>query len=140
MKRIVRLTESDLTRIVKRVISEQDAMSFANKLFGNKSTGQSVADSVKYYIEGASITNWWNKDDILGALGRLKTQADYNECKKNLNSSMTVYNYIESKLGTSSYDKSQSASVKNPLKGLGTGLTDEEFNDKMWSILSKFSQ
>jgi len=133
MKRVIRLTESDLTRIVRRVVNESRGLLM-------EGTGNSVATSIKSLIADAGILNWWNKDDILDQLKRLKTQADYNECKLNLDKNQRVYDYIVSKLGTKSYDRSQSAYVKNPLKGLGTGLTDEEFNDSMDSILSKFQQ
>jgi hypothetical protein len=138
MKRIVRLTESDLTRIVRRVINEQGFMDTVMKNAA-KPKGVQVADSIKYDISTASITNWWNKSEILDELRKLKTQADYNDCKKALGG-VKVYSYIEEKLGTYAYDKSQVGKVTNPLKGLGTGLTDEEFNAEMKKILSKFSQ
>ena len=138
MKRIIRLTESDLTRIVRRVVSEQGFMDTMMKTAA-KPKGVQVADSIKYDISTASITNWWNKEDILNQLRKLKTQADYNDCKKALGGEK-VYDYIEEKLGTYAYDKSQAGKVTNPLKGLGTGLTDEEFNAEMGRILSKFSQ
>jgi hypothetical protein len=133
MKRIVRLTESDLTKIVRKVVRESRGLLM-------EGTGYSVATSVKSLIADAGITNWWNKSDILAQLKKLKVQADYNECKLNLNKNRTVYDYIVSELGTTSYDKSQSAAVNNPLSDLGTGLTDKEFNNQMWSILSKFQQ
>lgn len=138
MKRIIRLTESDLARIVKRVIEEQTVPKWMSDV-ASKPKGQQVADSIKYDISTASITNWWNKEDILNQLRKLKTQADYNDCKKALGN-MRVYDYIESKLKTTSYDQEMSAYVKNPLKGLGTGLTDEEFNVEMGKILRKFAQ
>lgn len=138
MKRIVRLTESDLTRIVRRVINEQSWLDNV-KQSAAKPKGQQVAETIKYKISTASMTNWWNKSEILDELRKLKTQKDYDDCKKALGN-QKVYSYIEEKLGTYAYDKSQAGKVTNPLKGLGTGLTDEEFNNEMGKILSKFSQ
>lgn len=138
MKRIIRLTESDLTRLVKRVIEEQGFMDTMKKV-ASQPKGQQVAESIKYLIKNASITNWWNKSNILNELRKLKTQADYDSCKANMGGKK-VYDYIEQNLDTYEYDKSTAGAVKNPLKGLGTGLTDEEFNDEMSRILSKFRQ
>jgi hypothetical protein len=138
MKRIIRLTESDLARIVKRVIEEQTVPKWMSDV-ASKPKGQQVADSIKYAIKTASITNWWNKSDILDELRKLKTQADYNDCKKSLGN-MKVYDYIQSNLKTLKYDRDTAGYVTNPLKGLGTGLTDEEFNAQMGKILSKFAQ
>jgi len=140
MGRIIRLTESDLARIVRRVVNEQSAWDAMLKDSMSKPKGQLIADSIKYYISNASITNWWNKSDILDELRKLKTQAEYNDCKKALGGKR-VSDYIRGKLGTNqTYDRDVAAYTTNPLKGLGTGLTDEEFNDEMSRILSKFSQ
>ena len=138
MKRIIRLTESDLTRIVRRVIEEQTVPKWMSDV-ASKPKGQQVADSIKYAIKTASVTNWWNKSSILAELRKLKTQEDYDICKKYLGG-QRVYDYIEDKLDTFEYDKSTSGKVTNPLKNLGTGLTDEEFNAEMSRILSKFRQ
>ena len=142
MKRIIRLTESDLTRIVRRVVNEQGFMDTVMKSAkaAHATVGISVYTSIKNLIDDAGITNWWNKDEILDELRRLKTQADYNECKAKMGGT-PVSTWVRNKLGTNqSYDRSQAAYTSNPLKGLGTGLTDEEFNAEMSKILAKFKQ
>jgi hypothetical protein len=55
MKRIIRLTESDLTRIVRRVISEEDKKDVYSDLYGKTSTFKSIEGDdviIKGIIEG----------------------------------------------------------------------------------------
>ena len=59
MKRIIRLTESDLTRIVKRVIQEQD-----EELFHKKTNENGVFISVKETMNG--IFELYISDDNSG--------------------------------------------------------------------------
>ena len=128
MKRIVRLTESDLARIVKRVISEGPV-------------GDSVFDNITNLIKTANIGNWWNKSAILNELRKLKSCDDYNAFmmrvkKRGFN---TASDWIRRTLDTNpEYDSTQAAYTTNPLKGLGTGLTDEEFNAQLSRLLNGF--
>jgi hypothetical protein len=126
MKRIVRLTESDLARIVRRVISEG-------------TVGDSVFDNITNLIKTANIGNWWNKSAILNELKKLKACQDYTAFTMRVKKRGFDYasDWIRSTLDTNrEYDSSQAAYISNPLKGLGTGLTDEEFNSQLAQILS----
>ena len=131
MKNIIRLTESDLVRIVKRVIKE-DTTSVTGGV--DTPNGKRVYNSIKNLIASAGITNWWNKSKILDYLRKLKTQEDYDTVKRKSTKS-TVHSWISIGLRTIEYDRGR---MVNPFKDLGTGLTDEEFNAEMKKILSKF--
>ena len=126
MKRIVRLTESDLTRIVRRVISEG-------------TVGDSVFDNITNLIKTANISNWWNKSAILNEIKKIKSCQDYSAFmarvkKRGFN---TASDWIRKTLDTNKdYDASQSAYISNPLKSLGTGLTDEEFNVNLSKLMT----
>jgi len=130
MKRIVRLTESDLTRIVRRVINEQSG------------SGEALYQKIKGLIGSAYIGNWWNKPAILDALDTIKDCATYlelwNICTKK-RGYVDISSYIIDTLDTvGDYDKTQSANVVNPLEGLKTGLTDAEFNTEVKRKLGKW--
>ena len=125
MKRIVRLTESDLTRIVRRVISEG-------------TVGDSVFDNVTNLIKTANIGNWWNKSAILNEIKKIKTCQDYSAFMARVKKRGFTYasDWIRQTLDTNKeYDSSQAAYISNPLKSLGTGLTDEEFNVDLNKIM-----
>jgi hypothetical protein len=72
MKRIVRLTESDLTRIVKRVIEEQ-----ANP----------VADKILSEIEYLCNNGKVEGDAMVAAVMKIKDQATYDAILKNVKTS-----------------------------------------------------
>lgn len=118
MGKIIRLTESDLVKIVKRVISEG-------------TIGDSVFDNITNFIKTAGITNYYNKSAILDEIRKIKKCEDYSafmaRVKKRGFEKTT--DWIRQTLKTNpAYDASQSSYITNPLKNLGTGLTDEEFN------------
>lgn len=118
MGRIVRLTERDLTRIVRRVINEG-------------MTGEQILTSINSLIGSASITNWWNKSKILTEIDKISSCDVFMEMYKRCKSMGYggIKDYIIAKLDTGKdYDADQAAYITNPAKNLGTGLTDEEFN------------
>jgi len=129
MKRIVRLTESDLTRIVRRVINEQSG------------SGEAVYQKIKGLIGSAHIGNWWNKPAILDAVDTIKDCEAFlelwNICTKK-RGYKSISEYVIETLKTRAYDRTQSANVVNPLSGLGTGLTDSEFNAQLKQKLAKW--
>jgi len=60
MKKVVRLTESDLIRIVKRVITEDDL-----KLFGARFKENSDdTPEILYMYKSGETTGAWNFDDV----------------------------------------------------------------------------
>lgn len=125
MRKIIRLTESDLARIVRRVISEG-------------TIGDSVFDNITKFIKTAGITNYYNKFPILDEIRKIKKCEDYSafiaRVEKRGFDHPTVW--IRDTLKTNpSYDRSQSAYTTNPLKYLGTGLTDEEFNKDLGKLI-----
>jgi len=128
--KVVNLTESDLKRIVKRVLTEQ-------------TNGDKIFKEVKYLIANAGITNWWNKSKILDTLKKIKTCDEYNGLLTLVNKESgddDISVWIISKLKTTEYDKDQAGYITNPLRKLGTGLTDEEFNDEVRKISVKMSK
>jgi hypothetical protein len=126
MKKIIRLTESDLTRIIKRVINEQS------------NVGGSIFSNVTNLIKTANVGNWWNKSAILTELKKIKSCEDYSSFLDGVKKRGYKYgsDWIKGTLKTNpSRDKTQSADQTNPLKGLKTGLTDEEFNSQVNKLL-----
>jgi hypothetical protein len=126
MKRIVRLTESDLTRIVRRVI--------------NEGAGQTTYDKIKNLIATANIGNWWNKSAILDVVYDIKNCEEFLElfelAKKRGYDKPSEW--IIHTLKTKEHDKTQSANIVNPISKLGTGITDSEFNDRLQNHLGKW--
>ena len=138
MKRIVRLTESDLTRIVRRVISEQG---FTGALLKNvvgttsEKTGSAAFQLIKKGIYGAGT----NQGFIQKGVDMIKTQADYNACLAILKKSegwSTIMRFIATDMD---YDfDTQSAGDTNN----GQGFSFFDSNPKLdeWSNhLRKFN-
>ena len=126
MKKIIRLTESDLTRIIKRVINEQS------------NVGGSIFSNITNLIKSANVGNWWNKSAILSELKKFKSCEDYSSFLSEVKKKGYKYgsDWIKATLKTNAArDTSQSSDITNPLKGLGTGLTDEEFNSQVNKLL-----
>jgi len=127
MKRIVRLTESDLTRIVRRVIAE-DATATNN-------TGSAAFQLIKKGIYGAGT----NQGFIQKGVYMIKTQADYNACLAILKKSegwSTIMRFIATDMD---YDfDTQSAGDTN--NGQGFSLFDSNPKLDEWSNhLRKFN-
>jgi len=91
MKRIVRLTESDLTRIVRRVISEQDGpwMAAARKELDDQKKGvgkyapskpNTGAAAFQLIKKGIYLVGRTDEASIGKGVFMLKTKADYDAC------------------------------------------------------------
>ena len=57
MKRIIRLTESDLARIVRRVIKEQETQVFDSNYFNTNKTGTVKFNPSKGFPEVVEVNN-----------------------------------------------------------------------------------
>jgi hypothetical protein len=91
MKRIIRLTESDLTRIVKQVIQEQSEhvknlyKSWANKRSGNPEEALKLMDDVFKYQKQLSkkdFAQYSTYEELVGDLNRIKQDAKSTDATK----------------------------------------------------------
>jgi hypothetical protein len=91
MKRIIRLTESDLTRIVKQVIQEQSEhvknlyKSWANKRSGNPEKALSIMDDVFKYQKQLSkkdFAQYSSYEELVSDLNRIKQAAKSEDATK----------------------------------------------------------
>jgi len=91
MKRIIRLTESDLTRIVKQVIQEQSEhvknlyKSWANKRSGNPEKALSIIDDVFKYqnkLSKKDFAQYSSYEELVGDLNRIKQDAKSTDATK----------------------------------------------------------
>ena len=91
MKKIIRLTESDLTRIVKRVIQEQSEhvknlyKSWANKRSGNPEKALSIIDDVFKYqnkLSKKDFAQYSSYEELVGDLNRIKQDAKLTDATK----------------------------------------------------------
>lgn len=129
MKRIVRLTESDLTRIVRRVIEEQ-----ANP----------VADKILSEMEYLCNNDKAESDAMVAAVMKIKDQATYDAIQKNVKTSPNfkkrqgsnygqIIDWLQAK-GLPSYMEGKDSPVKY-IANIGTSISQ-----KISSYLSKFNQ
>ena len=86
MKRIIRLTERDLTRLVRRIIREQEEPAVFNKeYFMGKKTGKVNFDNIAFptTVDGVEITDydtqWKNNFTVINIGGRGFRGGDYNQ-------------------------------------------------------------
>jgi hypothetical protein len=91
MKKIIRLTESDLTRIVKRVITEQSEhvknlyKSWANKRSGNPEKALSIMDDVLKYQKQLSkkdFAQYSSYEELVKDLDKIKQAAKSEDVTK----------------------------------------------------------
>ena len=91
MKKIIRLTESDLTRIVRRVITEQSEhvknlyKSWANKRSGNPEKALSIMDDVLKYQKQLSkkdFAQYSSYEELVGDLNKIKQAAKSEDVTK----------------------------------------------------------
>jgi len=91
MKKIIRLTESDLTRIVKKVIEEQSEhvknlyKSWANKKSGNPEKALSIMDDVFKYQKQLSkkdFAKYSSYEELVGDLNRIKQDTKSEDATK----------------------------------------------------------
>jgi hypothetical protein len=104
MKKIIRLTESDLTRIVRRVIKE------SNKGLLQEGVGQTAFDTIKKAMDGLGT----DENMVAKGVYMIKTKPDYQECLTLVNKAgyKTILAWIATDMSwQNSYDKSQSADV-----------------------------
>jgi hypothetical protein len=83
MKRIIRLTESDLTRIVRRVIMEQQTIdsNVCDPRMGNKVIGQYYYDGEDDIFTPNNNVGSTYKEEIVGQW-KGKLPSDLTYCKK----------------------------------------------------------
>ena len=120
MKRIVRLTESDLTRIVRRVISEQPAFDFNASI---KQTQKNLAANPLYQgvmafnqIEKSVSGPTTDEEGVKKGVFMIKNVTDYNSCLKLCKSRgySTIMKYIETDMDWGdTYDETQAAPIAN---------------------------
>ena len=91
MKRIIRLTESDLTRIVKQVIQEQSEhvknlyKSWANKRSGNPEEALKLMDDVFKYqnkLSKKDFAQYSSYEELVGDLNRIKQDTKSTDATK----------------------------------------------------------
>ena len=91
MKKVIRLTESDLTRIVKRVIQEQSEhvknlyKSWANKRSGNPEKALSIIDDVFKHqnkLSKKDFAQYSSYEELVGDLNRIKQDAKSTDATK----------------------------------------------------------
>ena len=120
MKRIVRLTESDLTRIVRRVINEQGEFDFkatmaqANKNLAANPSYQGVMAFNQ--IEKSMSGGGTDEEGVKKGVFMIKNVTDYNACLKLCKSRgySTIMKYIATDMDWGdTYDETQAAPIAN---------------------------
>lgn len=125
MGKIVRLTESDLVKIVKRVIRE-DATAVANN-------GSKAFQLIKSAMDGIGT----DEEQVSMGVFTIKNKADYDTClslvkKEGYN---TIMKYIATDMSYGDgYDETQAA----PIKNFGQ-LDNNPFLDKFETYLQRFN-
>ena len=126
MKRIIRLTESDLTRIVRRVVKESRLL--------NEGAG---ASAFKIITDAMSVWSGTDEEGVLRGVLTIKSLADYKECLALVKAEgyNTIMAYVATDMSYSGgYDKSQSASTAFPwMKDSNSKLRDMESHLKRFS-------
>ena len=151
MKRIIRLTEQDLNRIVRRVISEQKESPFQtmmknqvaygikqDKIAAANNTGTGAA-AFQLIKKGIELVGRTDEASIGKGVFMLKTKADYDACLRLTNKSAgypTIMKYIATDMD---YDfDTQSAGDTN--NGQGVSFFDSNPILRSWSNhLRKFN-
>jgi hypothetical protein len=117
MKRIVRLTESDLTRIVRRVINEQSAfdkmMADQKKLLlAPGGQGLLAFNQIEKSMSGMGT----DEEGVKKGVFMIKNVADYNACLKKVKAEgySTIMKYIHTDMSWGdTYDETQAAPIAN---------------------------
>jgi hypothetical protein len=110
MKKIVRLTESDLSRIVRRIIEEQSSVPSPTKSVTNN--GVKAFQTIRSGMEGLGT----DEDKVQLGVFMIKNKVDYQTClsyvkKEGYN---TIMKYIATDMSYGkSYDKTTSSRVAN---------------------------
>jgi hypothetical protein len=111
MKRVIRLTESDLARIVRRVISEQGVKPPSIITNALKSNNGAAAFSK---IESAMYGPGTNEGNVMAGVSMIKTKADYDACLAKVKAAgyPTIMAWIATDMDyrtTITYDRDQAA-------------------------------
>ena len=117
MKRIVRLTESDLARIVKRVINEQ---SYFDKMMADakKQVAAPGGQGILAFnqIEKSMSGMGTDEEGVKKGVFMIKNVADYNTCLKLVKAEgySTIMKYIHTDMDWGdTYDETQAAPIAN---------------------------
>ena len=86
MKKVIRLTESDLTRIVRRVIKETEDAAVAKP--ASTENGKNAFKLIKAGVDGK------NKDTIAKGIYTIKTKEDYDTVMRHIHKYLGKYSAI----------------------------------------------
>jgi hypothetical protein len=127
MKRIIRLTERDLTRLVKRVINEQMLLGNAGGLLSMPDTGYSVDIGTGYVDYGGCKTYKSSGELTLELFGKLRVVAGQTS-----QSDKTIQSWI--------------LRLNNSMKGIGASndlskvLSEIKTKEQMGSVLNAYNK
>lgn len=121
MKKVVRLTESDLIRIVKRVISEQSATPSMGV------TPVTIANSIKTAVEGENI------NQLEKAVNMIKDAKTCEEVARRLESN-SILDYIGGEMKTSTFWMGEKTAYANQLEKIGRKLMSISPKENMGSL------
>jgi hypothetical protein len=76
MKKIVRLTENDLTRIVRKTVKESQDMSMGNPM-GNSISIEDIVSSIESELSHQDIDPGWYENEIYIAAGEIMEEFRY---------------------------------------------------------------
>lgn len=131
MKRIVRLTETDLTRIVKRVIKEE-ANALADK----------ILSEMEYLCNNGKVEG----DAMVAAVMKIKDQATYDAILKNVKTSPNFrkrqgsnYGLIVDWLKAEGMDPKRVGTQYDPVAAVNNLVTGTKTADKVGKHLQKFN-
>lgn len=147
MKRIVKLTESDLARIVRRVIQEQGPQQGVNPGLGPQPKKSKEQDRFERFFKHVWGDDW--NEDMVMIKGFF---SDYNEYSKFLSMVKTQLNKptilsailsaIRSRGQTGPQSTIQQWAQKIAMLGAGNNYTDENFQHfmKIQNYMQKFNK
>ena len=127
MKRIIRLTERDLTRLVKRVINEQMLLGNAGGLLSMPETGQDIYGLNKDYQPSRCKTYKSSGELTLELFGKLRVVAGQTS-----QSDKTIQSWI--------------LRLNNSMKGIGSSndlskvLSEIKTKEQMGSVLNAYNK
>jgi len=121
MKKVVRLTESDLMRIIKRVISEQ---SETPSMGGDP---KKIADLIKTAVEGEKI------NQLEAAVNMIKDARTCEEVARHLESN-SILNYIGGEMKTSTFWMGEKTAYADRLIKIGKKLSSISPKENMGSL------
>lgn len=138
MSRIIRLTERDLTRIVKRVINEQLLMASGGGLLSMPETGQDVIGLNKGFQQSRCKTYKSSGELTLELFGKLRAIAGQtNQLDKTIQSWILRLNNSMKGIGSSN-DLSNVLSEIKTKEQMGSVLNayNKKFGETLWQDLS----